>query len=72
MELSRLTKLLLWLLSKRPDIGNLAIHEATPMGSSLDPDLTEDELYDYDSIAPEFQREFDIEFLTDCWNKPSS
>ena len=66
MELTRITRLLLWLLSKRPDINTLSVQEPITTDSLPDPDLTDDELYDYDSISPEFQRQFDIEFLEDC------
>ena len=38
MELTPITKLLLWLLSNRPDIGKLETLEAEPMDFSQDPE----------------------------------
>ena len=67
MELTRITKLLLWLLSKRPDIDNIGVREADPMDYSLDPDLTIDELYA--DLTPDEQRLLQIDYLSDCWVK---
>ena len=43
MELTRITKLLLWLLSKRPDIGELRVRDPEP--TDYLQDLEIDELY---------------------------
>ena len=67
MELSRITKLLLWLLSKRPDIDNIGVREADPMDYSLDPDLTIDELYA--DLTPDEQRLLQIEYFEDCLHR---
>ena len=37
MELTRITKLLLWLLSKRPDIGEMNVREAGANGLGTGP-----------------------------------
>ena len=42
MELTRITKLLLWLLSKRPDIGELRVRDPEPTDYLLDPDYSGD------------------------------
>ena len=52
MELTRITKLLLWLLSKRPDIGNIGVRDATPTDYLQDP---KDDIYavldpDFDDV----------------------
>ena len=67
MELTRITKLLLWLLSKRPDIDNIGVREADPMDYSLDPDLTIDELYA--DLTPDEQRLLQIEYFEDCLHR---
>ena len=67
MELTRITKLLLWLLSKRPDIDNIGVREADPMDYLQDPDLTIDELYA--DLTPDEQRLLQIDYLSDCWVK---
>ena len=67
MELTRVTKLLLWLLSKRPDIDNIGVREADPMDYSLDPDLTIDELYG--DLTPDEQRLLQIEYFEDCLHR---
>ena len=67
MELTRVTKLLLWLLSKRPDIDNIGVREADPMDYSLDPDLTIDELYA--DLTPDEQRLLQIEYFEDCLHR---
>jgi hypothetical protein len=64
MELTRITKLLLWLLSKRPDIDNIGVREADPMDYSLDPDLTIDELYG--DLTPDEQRLLQLDYLQSC------
>ena len=37
MELTRITKLLLWLLSKRPDIDNIGVQESRNNGLLVGP-----------------------------------
>jgi|32_taG_2_1085360.scaffolds.fasta_scaffold08586_5 hypothetical protein len=67
MELTRITKLLLWLLSKRPDIGAVGIHEATQTELLQDPEFTDftyDELYGEYDTALELQCTRD--HLEDC------
>ena len=67
MELTRVTKLLLWLLSKRPDIGELRVRDPEPTDYLLDPDLTIDELYA--DLTPDEQRALQVDYLSDCWLK---
>ena len=64
MELTWITKALLWCLSKRPDIDNIGVREADPMDYSLDPDLTIDELYA--DLTPDEQRLLQFEYFEDC------
>jgi hypothetical protein len=65
MELTRVTKLLLWLLSKRPDIDNIGIHEADP--TDYLQDLDDDELYgDLDQTTIQ---QLHVDFLNDCLTK---
>ena len=67
MELTRVTKLLLWLLSKRPDIGELRVRDPEPTDYTLDPDLTIDELYA--DLTPDEQRALQIDYFEDCFHK---
>jgi hypothetical protein len=65
MELTRVTKLLLWLLSKRPDIANIGVHEADP--TDYLQDLDDDELYgDLDQATIQ---KLHVDFLNDCLTK---
>lgn len=67
MELTRITKLLLWLLAKRPDIGELDI---------LEPEMT-DYLPDHDidiqallsELTPDERRLVEIDILTNAYTK---
>jgi len=69
MELTPITKLLLWLLSKRPDIGNLHVQDMQTTDFLLDPDdYTNDELYGSDD-DPELYLELDREHLEECLNR---
>ena len=45
MELTRITKILLWLLSKRPDIGELAVRDSEPEPTDWEQVLDFEELY---------------------------
>ena len=64
MELTRITKLLLWLLSKRPDIGNIGVRDATPTDYLQDLDFDYDELYG--DLTPEQQRALQLDYLQSC------
>jgi hypothetical protein len=63
-ELTPITKLLLWMLSKRPDIGNLSVQDSLTTDYWLD--LEPDELYAND-LDPELVRLFDTDHLDSCW-----
>lgn len=68
MELTPITKLLLWLLSKRPDVGNLSVRESETTDYLLD--LEE---YSPDEIAeltddPSLYIEFERDHLESCLN----
>jgi len=65
MELTRITKLLLWLLSKRPDIDNIGVQESETTDYLWD--LEPDELYA--DLTPDEQRLLQIDFLSDCFIK---
>ena len=83
MELSRITRLLLWLLSKRDDIGGIRLHEA-------DNDVFEMPTEEYAELLACFGIEYDPDELTgdgdtaaiglafdrdhleDCFHAPSS
>ena len=65
MELTRVTKLLLWLLSKRPDIDNIGVQESETTDYLWD--LEPDELYA--DLTPDEQRHLQIDFLSDCFLK---
>ena len=67
MELTRITKLLLWLLSKRPDIDNIGIHEADPMDYLQDLDY--DEIYG--DLDQQTINQLHVDFLNDCLAKPN-
>lgn len=83
MELSWITKALLWLLSKRNDIGQINLHEPeeetivlsleeySELISALGFDLESDELTgDGDTAA--IGLAFDRDHLEDCFHAPSS
>ena len=65
MELTRVTKLLLWLLSKRPDIGELRVRDPEP--TDYLQDLEIDELYA--DLTPDEQRALQVDYLRDCFLK---
>ena len=65
MELTRVTKLLLWLLSKRPDIGELNVREPEP--ADWEQALEIEELYA--DLSPAEQRLLQIDYLSDCFLK---
>ena len=73
MELTRITKLLLWLLSKRPEIGDIGLRDATPTDCLQDLDFGYDEDFDYDELygdlTREEQRALQTDFLNDCFLK---
>lgn len=65
MELTRITKLLLWLLSKRPDIDNIGVQESETTDYLWD--LEPDELYA--DLTPDEQRLLQIEYFEDCLHR---
>jgi Holliday junction resolvase RusA-like endonuclease len=73
MELTRVTKLLLWLLSKRPDIDNIGVREADPMDYLQDPELDysqDQQLAElYAELSPDEQRLLQIEYFEDCLHR---
>jgi len=73
MELTRITKLLLWLLSKRPDIDNIGVREADPMDYLQDPELDysqDQQLAElYAELSPDEQRLLQIEYFEDCLHR---
>ena len=81
MELSWVTKLLLWALSKRSDIGQIQLHEpeeetiAIPLEeyseliSALGFDFEEQ---DDDGDAAAIGLQFDRDHLQDCFDAPSA
>ena len=67
MELTRVTKLLLWLLSKRPDVGNLSVRESETMDFLLDLDeFSPDEIQDIID-DPELYEDLEREHLESCF-----
>ena len=67
MELTRVTKLLLWLLSKRPDVGNLSVRESETMDFLLDLDeFSPDEIQDIID-DPELYDDLEREHLESCF-----
>ena len=67
MELTRITKLLLWLLSKRPDIGDLTVRDPEPEPTDWEQVLDFEELYA--DLTPEEQRLLQIDYFNDCLAK---
>ena len=67
MELTRITKLLLWLLSKRPDIGELAVRDPEPEPTDWEQVLDYDEMFA--DLSPEEQRLLQIDYFNDCLAK---
>ena len=65
MELTRITKLLLWLLSKRPDIGELNVREPEPADWELALDF--EELYA--DLTPQEKLALQVDYLNDCITK---
>ena len=65
MELTRVTKLLLWLLSKRPDIGNLSVREPEP--TDWEQVLDFEELYA--DLTPQEKLALQVDYLNDCITK---
>ena len=66
MELTRVTKLLLWLLSKRPDVGNLTIREQETTDFLLDlEEYSPDEIADL-TDDPSLYIEFERDHLESC------
>ena len=62
MELTRITKLLLWLLSKRPDIGELNVREPEP--TDWEQVLDFEELYA--DLTPQEKLALQVDYLNDC------
>ena len=83
MELSWVTKVLLWALSKRKDIGQIRLHESdtdiveipteeyAELIAALGFDLESDEL-NGDGDASALGLAFDREHLQDCFDAPSA
>ena len=73
MELTRITKLLLWLLSKRPDIGELRVRDPEPtvweqaFEEDFSNELELDELYA--DLTPDEQRALQVDYFEDCFTK---
>ena len=67
MELTRITKLLLWLLSKRPDIGDMTVRDPEPEPTDWEQVLDYDEMFA--DLSPEEQRLLQIDYFEDCWTK---
>ena len=68
MELTRITKLLLWLLSKRPDVGALTVRESELTDYLQVPeDLLLDEMYE--DLTPEQQHYLQVDLLHDCFSR---
>ena len=65
MELTRVTKLLLWLLSKRPDIGDLSVRDPEPEPTDWEQVLDFEELYA--DLTP--QEKLALNQVFDCWTK---
>ena len=71
MELTRVTKLLLWLLSKRPDIGELRVRDPEPTDYLQDLDYSGDDEYAemFAELSPDEQRALQVDYLRDCFLK---
>ena len=67
MELTRITKLLLWLLSKRPDIGDLTVRDPEPEPTDWEQVLDFEELYA--DLSPDEKRLLQIDYIRDCFAK---
>ena len=65
MELTRVTKLLLWLLSKRPDIGEMNVREAEP--ADWEQALELEELYA--ELSPDEQRLLQVDYFEHCFHQ---
>ena len=64
MELSRVTRFLLWALSKRPDVHNIDLKEAA--STPVDTDLP------VDRLTPQEITALQADFLDDIFNAPSA
>ena len=68
MELTRITKLLLWLLSEETGHrGAYGVRDPEPTDYSQDLDLTIDELYA--DLTPDEQRLLQVDYFEDCFHK---
>ena len=67
MELTRITKILLWLLSKRPDIGDLTVRDSEPEPTNWEQVLDFEELYA--DLTPQEKLALQTDYLRDCWTK---
>jgi hypothetical protein len=67
MELTRITKLLLWLLSKRPDIGDLNVRDPEPEPTDWEQVLDFEELYA--DLTPQEKLALQVDYLNDCITK---
>ena len=67
MELTRITKLLLWLLSKRPDIGQSHVRDREPEPTDWEQVLDFEELYA--DLTPQEKLALQVDYLNDCITK---
>ena len=67
MELTRITKLLLWLLSKRPDIGELNVRDPELEPTDWEQALDYEELYA--DLTPQEKLALQVDYLNDCITK---
>ena len=70
MELTRITKLLLWLLSKRPDIGDLTVRDPEPEPTDWEQVLDFEELYA--DLTPQEKLALQIDYLDSCLDQTIS
>ena len=70
MELTRITKLLLWLLSKRPDIGDLNVRDPEPEPTDWEQVLDFEELYA--DLTPQEKLALQIDYLDSCLDQTIS
>ena len=67
MELTRITKILLWLLSKSPDIGDLTVRDSEPEPTDWEQVLDFEELYA--DLTPQEKLALQVDYLNDCITK---
>ena len=67
MELTWITKALLWCLSKRPDIGDLSVRDPEPVQADWEQVLDFEELYA--DLTPQEKLALQVDYLNDCITK---